>query len=437
MKSFQGHKTRLTCTVRYTLPMTCTGTSRSSEGFWHNSRLNGRIPELDGVRGLAILLVLIEHYIRDASHLHLSRWEARMLVPFRLAWSGVDLFFVLSGFLIGGILLDARAADNYYLTFYSRRVCRIFPLYYLCFAVFFIGLHLSSIVNGGSIVNADVLHTLFNRNLPLWSYPFFVQNFAMSLRHTMGPMWLGITWSLAVEEQFYLLLPLAIRNMTTKSVQQLVCAAIVSAPLLRIILLHSGGGSLAAYVLLPCRADALGYGVLIAMIVRSESAWMWVASHRSRAYLAFVLLGVGACLLTKLPSANPLFVGIEFSMLAAFYATLLLLVIVNPGRVERLVFQWKPLMKLGTVAYAVYMFHAGVSFLWHGAILRGRPSFDGWASILVTILSIATVLLLATISFRFVERPLVSWAHAKFRYSFSRYESAASSVPVRVELESV
>ena len=173
------------------------------------------------------------------------------------------------------------------------------------------------------------------------------------------------------------------------------------------------------------------------MIVRSESAWMWVASHRSRAYLAFVLLGVGACLLTKLPSANPLFVGIEFSMLAAFYATLLLLVIVNPGRVERLVFQWKPLMKLGTVAYAVYMFHAGVSFLWHGAILRGRPSFDGWASILVTILSIATVLLLATISFRFVERPLVSWAHAKFRYSFSRYESAASSVPVRVELESV
>jgi peptidoglycan/LPS O-acetylase OafA/YrhL len=395
-----------------------TRTPKAPSGrVWRNPRLDGRILELDGVRGLAILLVLIEHYIRDASQIHLARWEAVVLVPFRLAWSGVDLFFVLSGFLIGGILIDARTADNYYQTFYIRRSYRILPLYYLWFGLFLVGLHLSAVVQAGAIIKAGVLHLVFNRELPLWSYPLFMQNIAMSLHGTTGPMWLGVTWSLAVEEQFYSLLPLAIRNLTTKGVLRLVCAAIVIAPVLRVILLSSGSGPLAPYSLLPCRADALGYGVLIAIVVRNKRAWIWLASRRPQIYLVFALLGVGACLMTKLPFASRFFMGIGFSMLAAFYAALLLLVIVNPGRGERLVFRWKPLMKLGTVAYAVYIFHAGVSFLVHCLILGGEPSFDGWAAILVTILSLIVVLFLATISWQLMEKPLIKHAHSKFHYS--------------------
>src|SRR5947209_4890191 len=94
--------------------------------IWQNPRLAGRIPELDGVRGLAILLVLVWHYFVDVGGFQtgIGSWKAHALAPFRLTWSGVDLFFVLSGFLIGGILYDAKASDGYYRTFYGRRVHR-------------------------------------------------------------------------------------------------------------------------------------------------------------------------------------------------------------------------------------------------------------------------------------------------------------------------
>jgi len=397
-----------------------------SENQWRNPRLNGRIPELDGIRGLAILLVLIEHYIRDAARIPLTRLESWALVPFRLAWSGVDLFFVLSGFLIGGILLDAKSAKNYYTTFYGRRFFRIFPLYYLWLGVFLVVLTLTSAVHTGLFVHRGVLHTLFNSDLPLWSYPFFVQNFAIALHGTTGAMWLGITWSLAVEEQFYLLLPLAIRNLTTKGVLKLVCGAIAIAPVLRVVFLRVSSGGLTSYTLLPCRADALGYGVLIAIIVRSKWAWNWIASHRAPLYWAFGVLGVGVCMLTKLPFASPLFMGLGFSMLGAFYAALLLLVIVNPGPGEKLLFRWKPLMGLGKIAYAVYIFHAGISFLVHGIILGREPIVDGWTSVLVSALSLATVLLLAITSWRLMEQPLIRHAHAKFRYSLSLNRGTAS-----------
>ena len=275
------------------------------QSAWSNRKLKGRIPELDGIRGLAILLVLIEHYISDAPHLNLARWQAYALIPFRLAWSGVDLFFVLSGFLIGGILIDARGATNYYATFYARRVHRIFPLYYLWFLLFLIGLPLSSNMNAGSV------RMLFNRDLPIWSYPIFFQNFAMSLRRGTGPMWLGITWSLAVEEQFYMILPWAIRKLSNRGILRLAGSAIIVAPVLRVALLRSGSGPLAPYTLLPCRADALGFGVLIAVVVRNKSAWMWLESHRKHICILFLVLGATLCLLTRQSYSSPLFVGIE------------------------------------------------------------------------------------------------------------------------------
>jgi peptidoglycan/LPS O-acetylase OafA/YrhL len=89
----------------------------------------GRIPELDGLRGLAILLVILCHYVGSADSRPLGAWAHRFLSAFSAGWSGVDLFFVLSGFLIGGILLDARGAPHYFRAFYMRTVFRI-PIYY-------------------------------------------------------------------------------------------------------------------------------------------------------------------------------------------------------------------------------------------------------------------------------------------------------------------
>src|SRR6266446_4286628 len=91
-----------------------------------------RVPELDGLRGIAILLVIVWHYAVELFAREPGSTAAYGLAVLRLSWSGVDLFFVLSGFLIGGILIDNRGARNYFRVFYFRRVCRIVPLYYLC-----------------------------------------------------------------------------------------------------------------------------------------------------------------------------------------------------------------------------------------------------------------------------------------------------------------
>ena len=97
-----------------------------------------RIPELDGLRGIAIALILILHYFVVNIKADLGSTLAYFLACFRLTWSGVDLFFVLSGFLIGGILLDNRESTNYFRVFYVRRTCRIFPLYYVNLLLFFL-----------------------------------------------------------------------------------------------------------------------------------------------------------------------------------------------------------------------------------------------------------------------------------------------------------
>lgn len=116
-----------------------------------------RIPQLDGLRGIAILLILIWHYVVCQVSYFPNLFCVQVIQALNFTWSGVDLFFVLSGFLIGGILLDHRKADNYFQVFYIRRICRIFPLYFLWMAIF-------CVLKYGfpAVVNKGNLHWLFN-----------------------------------------------------------------------------------------------------------------------------------------------------------------------------------------------------------------------------------------------------------------------------------
>src|SRR4029077_5360485 len=91
--------------------------------------LSRRIPELDGIRGIAIGMVIFYHYFTFPATARVGSFLWYALLPGRLGWSGVELFFVLSGFLIGGILLDEREASNYFRVFYTRRFFRIVPIY--------------------------------------------------------------------------------------------------------------------------------------------------------------------------------------------------------------------------------------------------------------------------------------------------------------------
>jgi peptidoglycan/LPS O-acetylase OafA/YrhL len=109
--------------------------------------------------------------------------------------------------------------------------------------------------------------------------------------------------------------------------------------------------------------------------------------------------------------------GLGFSTLGALYALLLLLVIIRPSRGVSAIFRWKPLMGLGTIAYAVYLFHPAISYLIHDAVLRRFPAFDELHSFATTGLAAATSVSLAMLSWEAMEGPLTRWAHRRFRYS--------------------
>ncbi|MBZ5634680.1 MAG: acyltransferase [Acidobacteriia bacterium] len=379
---------------------------------WRNPHLRGRIPELDGIRGLAILLVLVWHYVCGSkTHYGIQGRLSDVLVPLNLSWSGVDLFFVLSGFLIGGILLDAKHVDSYYGTFYLRRLHRIFPLYFIWLGLFLVGLYLW---------NQDA--ALFNHDLPVWPYFLFLQNVFVVSNFTFGAGWMLVTWSLAVEEQFYILLPFAIRKLSSKGIVRLAVGAILFAPVVRFVFVMLGK-NYGPYTLLPCRADALGVGVLLALGCRNQEIWAWFVSHRKEIYITFVALGLGLVVFIVHPR-DRLLNTVGYSWLAMFYTSLLLLVLVNPGRMERLVFRNLVLVRLGTIAYAVYIFHQGINGLLQYALQGTIPTGWTWC---ISVLSLATVLILAEVSWRVLESPLIRRAHSKYQYV-----TEASEPPVTV-----
>src|SRR5271156_520252 len=168
-----------------------------------------RIPQLDGLRGLAILLVMIWHFIATPNATHQTLFARAVTDVFRLTWSGVDLFFVLSGFLIGGILIDAKDARNYFRTFYMRRVFRILPIYFLLVLLYLL------VWTAATGPRASLVETL-GRPMPWFLYFTFTQNFWLA-HHSWDLVYLAATWSLAVEEQFYLILPAIIRILPRQS----------------------------------------------------------------------------------------------------------------------------------------------------------------------------------------------------------------------------
>ncbi len=224
-----------------TAPATDTqGTAQSSK----------HIGALDGIRGIAILLVLFVH-LRNMGVLPQDSWIChRLSQVFSFGWSGVDLFFVLSGFLITGILLDTKAAGNRVRSFYGRRVLRIFPLYYL-------------------VVTVCLAAYVLRRNLPwvqqTWptpqgwvAYLLYLQNWWMPLVEPSRMTLLGHLWSLGVEEQFYLIWPACVWLLPRKTLVTL-----------------CGGGCLTALAVrwfcMALYPDATGWMVYMSTITRMDS----------------------------------------------------------------------------------------------------------------------------------------------------------------------
>lgn len=372
------------------------------------------------MRGLAILLVLVWHYVGfplQAESGQLAVLGARTL---RLAWSGVDLFFVLSGFLIGGILLDHRESPGYFKAFYARRFCRIFPLYFAWLGLFYLVLAAAP-----AWAASPAVRGLFEDPLPAWSYSTFLQNLVMAREERFGPEWLGITWSLAVEEQFYILLPLVIRFIAPSRLPYAFGTLILAAPVFRILSgLRGGYGAL---VLMPCRADALLLGVLCAWLLRRDGVRQAVVAVRGALYGILGGLAAVLAVLCWQPFRFERSPWLASGLAVLYTAFLLLAVSERRGPVSWLVrLPW--LRGLGILAYGLYLVHQAVNSLAHGLILGQPPSFGSAPEVAVTLGAAAVTIVVAQLSWRTFEKPLVAWGHS-VRYEPRPGEASRETEP--------
>lgn len=367
---------------------------------------NKRIKELDGLRGIAILLVLLCH---STFELHPSSpLLSRLLSIGRLSWSGVDLFFVLSGFLIGGILLDARKSTRYFKTFYLRRAFRILPPY---LGVLF--LFLFRFVRP----SAGAMGAFSQNQIPVFAYFTFTQNLWMARLGTFGAGTLAATWSLAIEEQFYLTVPPLIRKLTRRKLTIFLLSMLATVPIIRTVLYFGARtGNFSDYVLMPCRADALSAGVLIALLTRNYRWWKVAVAHRTLLnHAALLLFAVLATLTPWATEFSGAMVTIGYSCLALFYGALLLIVLTGANRTLTLVLRNRTLMKLGTLAYFTYLFHLSLMEASRRVLAHAIGNSSELTCWMGGLIGIGVTLFCAAISWKYFEGPLLSRAH-RYKY---------------------
>jgi peptidoglycan/LPS O-acetylase OafA/YrhL len=307
------------------------------------------IPALDGVRGLAILFVLAYHCQSFAGPAGVAAIDRGWETLASWGWTGVNLFFVLSGFLITGILDDAKGAHGYFRTFYARRFLRIFPIYYVFLAFFFyIRPHLGSPATTPPVPS--------EQQFWLWTY---LSNWAITFRGGWDaiPKDLDHFWSLAVEEQFYLLWPLLVLLLSRRRMMLVCLAAIVLASITRyelFIHLYWEGGRVFTLACL----DDLALGGLLALLAREGEG---LAQWRKFALPAAITSIIALLLLTQMQSFSPLGLvsyAVQPTTRTVLFGSLLLAAVTLP-RTHPLtrMLAAAPLRTLGKYSYAMYIIH--------------------------------------------------------------------------------
>lgn len=322
-----------------------------------------RIVQLDGVRAVAVLAVFMNHAFGVS------------------LWMGVDLFFVLSGFLITGILVDRKSRNqSYFGYFYARRAKRILPPYILL-------LILSSLLFGLGWLKQ------------WWWYAFFATNIGQSLGESGNPGF-GVLWSLAVEEQFYLVWPIVVLLVSERTLGIVAAAGIIVAPILRAAATPLFSSFWPIYFLTPFRMDLLCAGALLAVLMRRRpdlpeqlrwAAWAMLAGTLATlAWLHFHYPDIR-------DSNRPLSNAGLYSLTLVLSTSVVILALRRRGIVTR-VLSHPVLVYLGTISYTIYLVH--VTFIG----LMWKFNYGKYSSALG---ALALTLAFATASWFLLEKRLV------------------------------
>ena len=380
-----------------------------------------RVPALDGVRGVALLAVVCCHLIWPAVNGRLDAID-RVLVN---GWIGVDLFFVLSGFLITGILIDARdtgARGGYFRNFYARRALRIFPIYYLFLALLCVWIPFGSwyFVHG---MGPELVWVNSNQAW-YWTYTVNVLQ-----ARAEGWSWTGHLWSLSVEEQFYLVWPAVVLLVSRRRLPVVCIAAFVAAIACRAWWVESHARLLGAYILTPMRMDSLAAGACVATLARTPSGSAWLRRWSQRIGLAALVVALPIQVWFGADSQQPLVVLIGYSASAIVFAALIVWIFLDER--PRRYFDVAWLRGIGRISYGAYLYHLPLIALCAG--LRSRLVTFGSANAAGIVVGhalwvaamIGLTLVVAATSYRWIEQPFLDM---KGRFAGSRTSDVRGSI---------
>jgi peptidoglycan/LPS O-acetylase OafA/YrhL len=363
------------------------------------------LPELDVLRGFAILAVMFHHIGKNFPALHLVKIGG-------YGWAGVDLFFVISGFLITGILLEAKGKSHYFRNFYARRVLRIWPLYYALLIFAFVLLPL---------MMPSLRARIFADAYPWQSYFFFVQNLFSAKEIAFGPV--GVTWSLAIEEQYYLLWPILVLLLSRRALSFAALGAFTTSVVVRLLqsfgLIH-----LFIYTNTLSRLDGIALGSLLAIVL--PAARESLVRNTAKIVLPLAIITV---VVTELAFGEKTW--FLYSGLALAFGAVLCLSI-NSEPLRRMGF----LRYTGKISYGLYLLHVPVfdtfrepGFKAKLALFHSPVAND----LLLLALMMAAVYLIASASWYFFETPILS-LKSRFRSPAPVQETATAKLSAASDL---
>jgi len=374
----------------------------------------GNIPALDGLRGIAIILVMVHHftYYRPTSGI-----DALIGDVLFFGWTGVDLFFVLSGFLITGILLDTRDGGRYFTSFYARRILRIFPLYYLVLFLALVVLPRFPAVQSVLIGQDDSV------DLPSqWPYWLYMTNFSIAGRGWVHG-WVDVGWSLAIEEHFYLVWPLVIWLCPPRLVAWLCTAIFVGEVFARSFARASDVAVLPIYVVTWFRLDGLVVGALLAVARRRG-----IMTALDRLVPAVVIAGVAGLIAVTILGGhtwwwNRRMQQFGYSLIAVVAGAMLVGAINRPADSlwpRMLSAGW--LRAFGKYSYCLYLIHLPVmravrEYVFNPSDYETLAIAPWIGQVLFYPVAAAPAFALAWLSWRFFEAPIL---RLKARFPYSR-----------------
>jgi peptidoglycan/LPS O-acetylase OafA/YrhL len=357
-------------------------------------------PALDGLRAIAFLMVFGQHYLK---------------LPW--GWAGVDVFFVLSGFLITGILFDTRDEEHRVRDFYVRRTLRIFPLYYglmvllvLSYPIFRWQWSWSWLLWPAYLGNFVRGHDIYGYRSPL---QMLADAQLLSRTFPRIQLLFGHFWSLCVEEQFYLVWPWVVFGVRDRRRLLWICmACVVACPLLRMLAGHTLPQFMldqeVLYRYTPFRVDALLLGGAIALVRRGSTPRSLLTASR-------VSLATLTCALLLWVALNPaarhspegyVYPAWRFTWglsLIDLFAACLIVMALEAGSMTFRVFNLGPLRWLGRISYGAYVFHA----ILYAGFARIAGHYTNHPRVATAVMGFASTLLLAWASFRWFERPFI------------------------------